>query len=100
MRYWHWWIVVFVCLGLLCCFASCVFTRLTEDMDDMRQEALRSHEMAEAYRVGLFIGASIENWLTGMMVVLGLTILFVAFTVMLERKQRHEVEDRIDTAHS
>jgi ABC-type Mn2+/Zn2+ transport system permease subunit len=90
MRYWRWWVVAFVCLTLLCCLSSCVFTRLTEDMEAMRQDAFRSHEMAEAYLVGLFIGASIENWLMGMLVVLGLTLVLVAFTVLLERKQRYE----------
>ena len=98
MRYWRWWVTAFVCLTLLCCLASCLYTRLTADIDGLRQDALRNHEMAEAFLVGLFIGATIENWLKGVLVMLGLTILLVTFTVVLERKQRYEAEKRIDSS--
>jgi ABC-type Mn2+/Zn2+ transport system permease subunit len=86
MRHWPWWIVVFVCLAVLCCIASCVVTRLTSDVDAMRQDAMRSNEMAETYLVGLLIGASLEHWLIGMLVVIALMSVFIWFTIKLERR--------------
>ena len=67
MRYWPWWIVVFVCLAVLCCIASCVVTRLTSAVRQalpdhapclMSLDHARRHAFSwDRHREGLIAGA-------------------------------------------
>lgn len=85
-KYWHWWVIAFFVLTLVCRVTSCVAGALTshsQDVDVPEEVQDNSEEFIAFMKFSSWFPFSFFWWITGMVGVVILTCIVIILTIFI-----------------